>query len=628
MRSAGWKVHREATLHYKTKPFLSILLTLTLLAGLVTVALAAAGDTVRVSVDRNGVQGNSHSYTPDITPNGRFVAFTSLATNLVTGDTNNNYDVFVYDCEMEQISRVSVDSNGNQGNSYSLGAALSADGRFVVFSSYANNLVAGDTNNSYDTFVHDRVTGQTTRISVDSNGIQGNDYSSGPVSVSSDGRYIPFTSSASNLVAGDTNGVRDVFVYDRQTGITERVSVDSSGIQGNGFSRSPSISSDGRFVTFISYADNLVAGDTNGVVDAFLHDRVTGQTTLVSINSNGVQGDADTDWSMISSNSRYIVIESFSRNLVAGDINGLTDIFVHDRLSGQTTLVSVDSNGIQGNGYSFGPLISPEGRYVTFHSEANNLVTGDTNGEWDVFMHDRVTEETIRISVDSNGLQGNGDSSSFASISFNGNYVAFSSEASNLVMEDTNGASDIFVHEPYWSQAVEDDPNTLPTTGFPKGEVTKLPPQSSEKLYTNTELLLEIPTLNQKMAIVGVPQTGDSWDVTWLGNNTGWLNGSAFPTWAGNTVLTGHVWDAYNRPGPFAQLRTLKYGDQVKLHAFGQVYTYEVRESKLITSRNVKAVLQHEELDWVTLLSCEYYNPFTESYLFRRMVRAVLVSVK
>jgi LPXTG-site transpeptidase (sortase) family protein len=169
---------------------------------------------------------------------------------------------------------------------------------------------------------------------------------------------------------------------------------------------------------------------------------------------------------------------------------------------------------------------------------------------------------------------------------------------------------------------------TLPATGFPIGKVTKLPVQPASKAYASTDLILEIPALGQKMTIVGVPQSDDSWDVTWLGNSAGYLAGSAFPTWSGNTVITGHVWDAWNQPGPFAQLKMLKHGDQIKIHAFGQVYTYEVRESKLVTSRNVKAVLQHEEYDWVTLLSCEYYNPFTGSYLFRRMVRAVLVSVK
>ena len=168
----------------------------------------------------------------------------------------------------------------------------------------------------------------------------------------------------------------------------------------------------------------------------------------------------------------------------------------------------------------------------------------------------------------------------------------------------------------------------LPATGFPKGRITALPAQPVEKAYTSTDMLLEIPTLNQKMIIVGIPQAADGWDVSWLDRNAGYLAGSAFPTWEGNTVITGHVWDAYNKPGPFVNLKTLKYGDQIKIHAWGQVYSYEVRESKLVTAGNVDTVFRHEELDWITLLSCEYYNPINGAYLFRRMVRAVLVSVK
>lgn len=170
--------------------------------------------------------------------------------------------------------------------------------------------------------------------------------------------------------------------------------------------------------------------------------------------------------------------------------------------------------------------------------------------------------------------------------------------------------------------------SALPATGFPKGRVTILPPQPAQKAYASTDMLLEIPTLNQKMTIVGVPQSAESWDVTWLGNSAGYLAGSAYPTWSGNTVITGHVWDAYNKPGPFENLRALKYGDQIKIHAWGQEYTYEVRESRLVTSKKVDTVFQHEELDWVTLLSCEFYNPINGNYLFRRVVRAVLVSVK
>ena len=170
--------------------------------------------------------------------------------------------------------------------------------------------------------------------------------------------------------------------------------------------------------------------------------------------------------------------------------------------------------------------------------------------------------------------------------------------------------------------------SSLPSTGFRHGEVTQLPEQPTAKAYTDTAMLLEIPKLGVSMPIVGVPQSDAGWDVTWLGNSAGYLASSAFPTWAGNTVITGHVWDAYNNPGIFSELKTLKYGDQVQIQAWGMTYTYEVRESKLVTKKNVDAAFQSEAYDWVTLVTCEFYNPFTGDYLFRRAVRAVLVSVK
>ena len=170
--------------------------------------------------------------------------------------------------------------------------------------------------------------------------------------------------------------------------------------------------------------------------------------------------------------------------------------------------------------------------------------------------------------------------------------------------------------------------STLPATGFRHGEVTQLAQQPAAKAYTDTAMLLEIPKIGVSMPIVGVPQSDAGWDVTWLGNSAGYLSGSAFPTWAGNTVITGHVWDAYNQPGIFSELKTLSYGDQVQIQAWGLTYTYEVRESKLVTKKNVNAAFQSEEYDWLTLVTCEFYNPFTGDYLFRRAVRAVLISVK
>ncbi len=171
-------------------------------------------------------------------------------------------------------------------------------------------------------------------------------------------------------------------------------------------------------------------------------------------------------------------------------------------------------------------------------------------------------------------------------------------------------------------------PAKLPATGFPTGMVTRLPVQPAGKNYSATDLLLEIPSIHQTMTIVGVPQSETGWDVTWLGNKAGWLTGSVFPTWTGNSVITGHVWDSSNKPGPFALLRKLQYGDQFHIYAFGLTYTYEVRESKLVTSENVSAVMKHEELGWVTLVTCEAFNEENNTYPYRRMVRAVLVDIK
>jgi LPXTG-site transpeptidase (sortase) family protein len=167
----------------------------------------------------------------------------------------------------------------------------------------------------------------------------------------------------------------------------------------------------------------------------------------------------------------------------------------------------------------------------------------------------------------------------------------------------------------------------LPNTGFHPGIYTPLPSQPLDLRYTRHNMRLEIPNLGVSISVVGVPQTSDGWDVTWLGSNAGWLNGTAYPTWNGNSVITGHVWDAFNRPGPFIQLKKLQFGDRINIHAFGQVYVYEVRENRLVLPDQTKIVLKHEEMPWVTLVTCENFSAESDSFTNRRMVRAVLVSV-
>jgi Tol biopolymer transport system component len=409
------------------------------------VSLAASNDTVRVSVASDGTQGDRWSEYPSISADGRFVAFTSQASTLVAGDTNSMNDIFVYDSLSRTTTRVSVASDGAEGYFGAYAASISGDGRYVAFTSSATNLVAGDTNGASDVFLHDTQTGETTRVSLASDGSQGYGWSEVP-SISTDGRYIAFYSAATNLVANDTNGASDVFLHDTQTGTTSRISVASGGTQGNDWSYYASISGDGRYVAYKSLASNLVAGDTNGVGDVFMYDTQSAETTRVSVASDGSQADKVSGVSSVSADGRYVAFESDATNLVIGDANGLNDIFLRDIQTGTTSLVSVSSDGTQGNSSAFTPSISGDGRFVLFATDATNLVAGDSNWSHDIFMHDTRSGKTIRVSLASDGSQGNNNSYA-PSVSINGRFIAFTSTSSNLVDGDTNGMSDVYLHE-------------------------------------------------------------------------------------------------------------------------------------------------------------------------------------
>jgi hypothetical protein len=423
-------------------------------AGLI-VAFASsvsAQETARVSVDSSGVgaDDDSYGYVSVVSADGRFVAFSSNATNLVHNDTNGFTDVFVHDRSMGTTQRVSVDSSGAQGNAYAffLEFAISADGSSVAFVSLASNLVPNDTNQDEDIFVHDLATGITERVSVDSNGGQAVGGAgllrNRMPALSADGRVASFSSPANNLVPGDTNNTYDLFVHDRMSGVTERISVDPSGAEADDASFESALSSDGRFVAFTSLATNLVPGDTNGHLDVFVRDRSNGTTERVSVDSNGLEADRDCFTPTLSSDARYVAFASDATNLVPGDNNQDWDVFVHDRATGTTERVSVDSSGAEANGMSWYASISGDGMRVAFESSATNLVAGDTNQCTDVFVHDRSTGATERESVASDGSEGDCDSI-VASISGNGRDVVFSSCATNLVASDGNGLVDVFV---------------------------------------------------------------------------------------------------------------------------------------------------------------------------------------
>jgi Tol biopolymer transport system component len=448
--------------------------------------------------------GNRYSEAPLISADGRFLAFDSHASNLVADDTNGRNDVFIRDRTSGKTTRVSVRTGGEQSNDASYLRAISADGRFVVFSSFASNLVAGDTDrcngerlSCSDLFVRDRATEKTTRASVRSGGKQANG-NSGEAAISADGRFVAFSSYASNLVPGDTNicvqkhlggtaprrnPCADVFVRDRATGKIERVSVSSRDKQANGDSglRGLAISGDGRYVAFGSDASNLVAGDTNkeclspfvrahysndrvhyNCGDVFVRDRRSGKTTRASVGSGGKQLNGTSYEPSISADGRFVAFSSEASNLVVGDTNSCSrlncpDVFVRDRVTGKTTLVSLSSDGTQVNGPSSEPSISADGRYVAFASFGATLMADDTNtcatvgrkersACQDVFVLDRATGKTERVSVSSAGEQANGYSAN-PTISADGHFVTFSSAASNLVHGDTNNLRDVFARD-------------------------------------------------------------------------------------------------------------------------------------------------------------------------------------
>lgn len=438
-------------------------MSLRLLAVLLTAVAAArpasAQSIERVTVDSAGAQSDQMGVTVAVSFDGRFIAYYSEATTLVPNDSNGMCDVFVRDRFKGTTQRVSVDSGGVEGNGVSFGGWLSPDGRFVSFVSEATNLVTGDGNGWPDAFVRDRVTGTTVRVSVDSAGNEA-DFGGEGGPISADGHIVAIGSYATNLVPGDTNGTWDVFVHDLQTGITEMVSVDPSGACGDSESYVLAMTPDGRCVLFWSEATNLVPGDTNSCGDLFVRDRMLGTTTRISVDSTGTEADRDSMSGDITPDGRFVAFLSDATNLVANDTNGFRDAFLRDLTNGTTERVSVRSNGAQANGSSFhATSISSDGSLIAFSSNAMNLVGGDRNGASDEFVRDRTLGRTRRASVDALGGELNG-SSYFGELSGDGRFVAFASDATNAVAGDTNGVGDIFVAGPYLT--LEADPPSPP----------------------------------------------------------------------------------------------------------------------------------------------------------------------
>ena len=414
---------------------------------LASASVSAQGElTTRVSVGTGGIEGNGFAHTRTaISSDGGAVVFCGDADNLVPGDTNGVGDIFLFERATARTFRLSVDSAGAQANGLSFFPSVSADGRVVAFQSSASNLVAADTNGCEDVFVHDRLTATTVRVSVDSAGLAGDGASSWPA-LSADGRYVAFFSSATNLVGGDTNLSTDVFVHDRVTGNTTRVSVGPGGAQANAGSARPSMSADGRFVAFHSSASNLVPGDANGVADVFVVERATLGLERVSVGPGGLEASGASNTATISADGAVVAFESLASNLVPGDGNGCMDAFVRDRPAGTTARASVSSLGGEGSLPSFKPALSGDGGRVAFYGESPEFVPGDANALADAFLFERASGLTRRLSVDPLGGEADG-ASSLPAVSTDGRFVVFASFATNLVAGDANGENDVFLRD-------------------------------------------------------------------------------------------------------------------------------------------------------------------------------------
>ena len=396
--------------------------------------------TIRVSVKSNETQVFAPSSQSEMSLDGRFVAFVSGAQGLVSGDTNGKLDVFLRDRVAGTTTRVSVGSGGSQGNGRSDLPSISRDGRYVAFFSEATNLVAGDTNGRSDIFVRDVVAGSTRRVSVTAGGGQANGDSAFP-SISDNGRQVAFSSAASNLVSGDGNGLQDIFVRDLAAATTRRVSVSSTGAGGNGPSIFPAISGNGDVVAFVSDATNLVPGDTNGSRDVFVRVRSTNTTQLVSVGAGGEPADSISAEPALSRDGRYVAFDSSATNLVPGDTDGFQDVFVRDRVAGTTQLVSAWPSGTPANRLSTAPDISENGQVVVFVSQLS-----DAGALTNVYRRNRGTGITQLASVGRTGQPADSNSFG-ASVSPDGQHVGFTSTATNLIAGDTNHQQDVFIRD-------------------------------------------------------------------------------------------------------------------------------------------------------------------------------------
>lgn len=410
----------------------------------------AAAQVERISVSGDGAQANADSYQAVLSDDGSVVAFRSNASNLVAGDTNQWTDIFVRDLGAETTVIASRRPDGSESTNFSQRPSLSGDGRYVVFETpYENQTIL-------TTGLYDRVLDSNSYLLFLQNSAGNPSYPrqarlepvlSGDGSVlalRSLGEFQSVSPPEASPIDDDNNSAHDVFLYDWTASPVEpmqRVSRLTNGDELNADSRRPSLSHDGRYVAFMTYSD-LLFEDTNSRPDIVWKDRQSGALELISAAPGGAAGNGASFNPAVSADGSVIAFRSAATDLVAGDLNGQWDIFVRDRNSGATTRASVRSDGGEADGRSLQPSISDDGRFVAFRSMASNLVDGDSNARADIFVHDRTTGQTLRVGQPA-GEESDGHSAAPA-ISGNGAWLVFESDATNLVPGDDNGSRDVF----------------------------------------------------------------------------------------------------------------------------------------------------------------------------------------
>ena len=408
-----------------------------------------------------------------VSGDGRFVAFASDAPEVIPGNGQSR-DIFLRDRQSGAMELISVATNGTEPDGLSLFPDISADGRFVVFESFAGDLVEDDGQGFTDIFVRDRQTATTRRVNLTPEGGDLNNDSLTP-SISATGRYVTYTSLASTAVATDSNGVRDVFLVDLETSITELISIATDGTQGDvnsgGLGAGEGhVTSDGRYVVYGSFATTLVPNDLNIKDDIFVRDRLNGTTERVSIATDGAEGNDHSMYGSISEDGRYVVYYSTADTLVLDDNNEVADIFLRDRQTGETERISGGTGDLEANGVSRFPDVSSDGRYVVYQSFASNLVPSDENESFDIFRYDRQTGETQRISLPPSGGEAHGATTA-AKVNSDGSVVVFQSVADDLAPSDLNFESDVFA----WGKSSGPLPTATPVTPSPTATPTPTP---------------------------------------------------------------------------------------------------------------------------------------------------------